>query len=209
MFEVDIWQALISYVDTPGDIPIDDQMMKEILLQQEATEKEMKVSQRVQASALEEVNFVVEGIALESKTILVVEEMLSSDKQRLIGLLNQYNDVFAWSFENMKGLDPVFCQHQINLHKDAKLVQQRRYRLNPNYVIKVKEELDKLLKVGFIHLVKKVTWLSQIVVVSFQWTIVNKMHTIVGRKCFLKSQLHNLLIGTLSSLFMCLSMHQM
>ena len=67
MFEVDIWQALISYVDTPGDIPIDDQMMKEILLQQEATEKEMKVSQRVQASALEEVNLADEGITLEPK----------------------------------------------------------------------------------------------------------------------------------------------
>ena len=61
MFEVDIWQALTSYVDTHGDIPIDDQMMKEILLQQEATEKEMKVSQRVQASALEEVNLANEG----------------------------------------------------------------------------------------------------------------------------------------------------
>ena len=36
-----------------------------------------------------------------------------------------------------------------------KLVQQRRYRLNPNYAIKVKEEIDKLLKVGFIRPVKK------------------------------------------------------
>ena len=33
-----------------------------------------------------------------------------------------------------------------------------------NYVIKVKEEIDKLLKVGFIHLVKKAIWLSPIVV---------------------------------------------
>ena len=58
LFEVNILQALTSYIeDTQGDIPIDDKMMKEIHLQQEATEKEMKVSQRVQALALEEVNF--------------------------------------------------------------------------------------------------------------------------------------------------------
>ena len=50
------------------------------------------------------------------------------------------------------------------MHKDAKPVQQREYRLNPNYAIKVKEEIDKLLKVGFIHLVKKAIWLSPIVV---------------------------------------------
>ena len=37
--------------------------------------------------------------------------------------------------------------------------------MNPNYAAKVKEEIDKLLCVGFIRLVKRVTWLSPIVVV--------------------------------------------
>ena len=37
--------------------------------------------------------------------------------------------------------------------------------MNPNYAINVKEEIDKLLKVGFIRPVKKATWLSLIVVV--------------------------------------------
>ena len=80
----------------------------------------MQVSQRVQASTLEEVNLVDEGSTLESKTIWIAKEMLIVDKQRLISLLKQYKDVF----EGMKGLDPAFCQHQINLHKDAKPVQQ-------------------------------------------------------------------------------------
>ena len=53
------------------------------------------------------------------------------------------------SFEDMKGLDPAFFQHQINLHKDVKPVQQRRYWLNPNYVVQVKEEIEKLLRVDF------------------------------------------------------------
>ena len=42
----------------------------------------------------------------------------------------------------MKGLDLAFCQHQINLPKDAKPVQQRRYHQNPNYAVKVKEEIQ-------------------------------------------------------------------
>ena len=104
---------------------------------------------------MEEVNLVEEGSTLEPKTILIAKEMLIANKQWLIGLLKQYKDVFAWSFEDMKGLDPTFCQHQINLHKDAKPVQQRRYCLNPNYAIKVKEEIDKLLKVGFIPPIKR------------------------------------------------------
>ena len=165
LFEVDILQALTPYVDSQEELPIDEQAMKEIRLQQEATDREMKVSQRVQASALEEINLAEEDKDNELKTVLIAKDMIEADKQRLTALLKQYKDVFAWSFEDMKGLDPAFCQHQINLHKDAKPVQQRRYRLNPNYAIKVKEEIDKLLKVGFIRPVKKSTWLSPIVVV--------------------------------------------
>ena len=37
--------------------------------------------------------------------------------------------------------------------------------MNPNYAAKVKEEIDKLLRVGFIRPVKQATWLSPIVVV--------------------------------------------
>ena len=37
--------------------------------------------------------------------------------------------------------------------------------MNPNYVARVKEEIDKLLRVGFIQPVKQATWFSQIFVV--------------------------------------------
>ena len=39
--------------------------------------------------------------------------------------------------------------------------------MNPNYAAKVKEEIDKLLHVGFICPVKRATWLSPIVVKYF------------------------------------------
>jgi hypothetical protein len=54
------------------------------------------------------------------------------------------------------------------LAKDVIPVQQRRYRINPNYAAKVKEEIDKLLRVGFIRLVKRAIWLSPIVVVPMK-----------------------------------------
>jgi hypothetical protein len=37
--------------------------------------------------------------------------------------------------------------------------------MNPKYAAKVKEEIDKLLKVGFIYPVKETEWLSPIVIV--------------------------------------------
>ena len=54
----------------------------------------------------------------------------------------------------MNRLDPQFYQHQIHLSKGAKPLAARRYRMNPNYAAKVKEEIGKLLGVEFIRLVK-------------------------------------------------------
>ena len=83
----------------------------------------------------------------------------------MVALLTDFKDVFAWSYEDMRGLDPQLYQHQIHPSTDAKSIAQRRYRMNPNYAAKVKEEIDKLLLVGFIWPVKQATWLSPIVVV--------------------------------------------
>jgi hypothetical protein len=45
------------------------------------------------------------------------------------------------------------------------LVHQVRYWLNPNYAIIVKQNIDKLLVVGFIKPIEDTTWLSPIIVV--------------------------------------------
>ena len=114
----------------------------------------MEISWRVVAAELEEVNL---GTIAEPRTISIAKNLPPSTIMELIALLGEYKDVFAWSYDNMKGLDPKFYRHQINLATDAKLVQQRRYRMNPNYATRVKEEIDKLLKIGFIRIV---CWMS-------------------------------------------------
>ena len=43
----------------------------------------------------------------------------------MLALVKEYKDVFAWSHEDMKGLDLKFYQHKINLATDAKPVHQR------------------------------------------------------------------------------------
>ena len=65
----------------------------------------------------------------------------------------------------MKGIDLSFHQHHINLKQDAVPIVQQRYTMNPNYAKQVKEELDRLLSVGFIKPIHEVTWLSPIVIV--------------------------------------------
>lgn len=73
-------------------------------------------------------------------------------KKDLQDLLRELKDFFACHYRDMKGVDPRFCQHKINLKKDDVLVVQRKYKMNPNFSKQVKDVIDKLLKVGFITL---------------------------------------------------------
>ena len=164
LFEIDVAEAVSPYILQPeeNDEEPDKEVIRELRQAQEALEREMAVSQRVKASQLEEVNL---GTTEDARPVHIAKEMTPDNKTAMITLLKEFRDVFAWSYEDMRGLDPQLYQHQIHLNKDAKPIAQRRYRMNPNYAAKVKEEIDKLLRVGFIRPVKKATWLSPIVVV--------------------------------------------
>ena len=121
--------------------------MKELQQARDALERELEISQRVKASTLEDVNL---GSSDEPRLVKISKDLAISNRSTLITLLMEYQDVFTWSYSDMKGLDPQYYQHQIHLHMDARPVQQRHYRMNPNYAAQVKEEIDKLLRVGFI-----------------------------------------------------------
>ena len=110
-------------------------------------EKEMEIYRRVKAAVLEEINV---GTATDPQLLSIAKELSPTQKEKMVALLTEYRDFFAWSHVDMKGLDPKFYQHKINIATDAKPVQQCRYHMNPNYGARVKEEIDKLLKDGFI-----------------------------------------------------------
>ena len=101
----------------------------------------------------------------DEKTIRINKNLPESFKKELLNLFVEYKDVFAWNHTELKGIDPRVCQHKIPLKMDAKPVRMQRYRMNPNYAKKVKEEIDALLKAGFIAEVESSDWLFPIVVV--------------------------------------------
>ena len=80
-------------------------------------------------------------------------------------LFREYRDVFAFSYEDLRGIQEHIATHRIELDTAISPSHQARYRMNPNYAKAVKEDLEKLLKAGFIGPVDQATWLSPIVVV--------------------------------------------
>ena len=73
--------------------------------------------------------------------------------------------MFAWSYKDLKGVDPAVCQHTIPLQDDAKPSRQRPYLYNKNYKMKIEEEINRLREAGFIYEIEHTEWVSPLVVV--------------------------------------------
>ena len=89
---------------------------------------------------------------------------LSTDERdSLLRLLISYLDVFAWSYEDMPGLDPSIVQHHLPLVPHVRSVKQKLRRLHPRWSLQVKEEIQKQLSVGFISVVQYPEWLANFI----------------------------------------------
>ncbi|MCO5592354.1 hypothetical protein L7F22_046356 [Adiantum nelumboides] len=101
----------------------------------------------------------------EPKPIYIATDLNPKEKKELINLLREYKDVFAWSYKDLKGVDPDICQHTIPLKIDAKPSRQRQYAYNGTFAKRIKEEIDKLKEAEFIYEIEHTDWVSPIVVV--------------------------------------------
>ena len=115
--------------------------------------------------AKERVQLVNLGTANEPKHIKINADAPPAIKQAAIALFHEYRDIFAWNHEDLKGIPNSLAEHTIDLVPNATPVQQRRYRMNPNYAARVKAELDKLLHAKFISPVDAAPWLSPMVII--------------------------------------------
>ena len=77
--------------------------------------------------------------------------------------LRSYLDVFAWSYEDMPGLDPSIVQHHLLFMPYARPVKKKLRLLHPRWSLQVKEDIQKELSVGFISMVQYPKWLANVV----------------------------------------------
>ena len=83
----------------------------------------------------------------EVKIRALLEE---SVKKGLIELLREYVDVFAWSYEDMPGLDTNIVQHFLPLKPECVPVKKKLRRTHPDMGVKIKEEVQKQIDVRFL-----------------------------------------------------------
>ncbi|GKC65173.1 hypothetical protein Tco_1097771, partial [Tanacetum coccineum] len=81
-----------------------------------------------------------------SLLLVVISALLEqNEKERLVSMLKNHKEAFAWKTSDILGISPSFCKYKINFEDDVKPVIQRQRRLNPNMKEVVKKEIIKLL----------------------------------------------------------------
>ena len=84
-------------------------------------------------------------------------------RKELIDPLQKYNDVFAWSYQDMPGLDTDIVVHRLPLREGCMPVKQKLRRVKPEMLLKIKEEMKKQLDARFFEVDKYPQWVANIV----------------------------------------------
>uniref|UniRef100_A0A2N9GGK2 Reverse transcriptase domain-containing protein n=1 Tax=Fagus sylvatica TaxID=28930 RepID=A0A2N9GGK2_FAGSY len=93
---------------------------------------------------LEIVNLANEGE--EPREVKIGTRCAAEQKEALIALLREFHEIFAWSYQDMPGLDTDIVVHKIPLKPECKPVKQALRRMKPEVILKIKEEVEKQLK---------------------------------------------------------------
>ena len=80
-------------------------------------------------------------------------------------ILRKRQKVFTWSYDDMPGVDREIIEHQIPTYSHIMPIKQKQRRLRPKWVLLIKEEVEKQLKVKFLEMVDDTQWLANIVLV--------------------------------------------
>ena len=87
----------------------------------------------------------------DPKPVYIAMDLLPEEEELLVKTLSEYRDVFAWSYKDLKGVDPNICKHTIPMHEDAKPRKLCPYTYSDTFSRKIKEEIYKLLDAKFFY----------------------------------------------------------
>ena len=103
------------------------------------------------------------GTDPEPRPLFVSQLLCPELAAEIIGLLHEYKDCFAWDYHEMPGLPRILVEHELKIREGFRRFQQSPRRFSTEVQLKVKEEIERLLKAGFIRTAWYVEWLANIV----------------------------------------------
>ncbi|XP_030936749.1 uncharacterized protein LOC115962017 [Quercus lobata] len=131
------------------------------------------VSKTIDKSLIREEDKVQRPVYYTSKALKI--------KKDLVQFLKKNIDVFAWSHEDMPGIDLSVITHLLNVCPSSKPVRQKKSVFAPKRDGAIKDEVQKLMVAKFIREVYYPDWLANVVMVkkaNGKWRMYQPRHAI-------------------------------
>jgi len=96
---------------------------------------------------IEEVNI---GTEDKPKLIKISKALPLEEKVKYINLFKEFQDVFSWSYEDLKSYNTSIIQHKIPLEEDHKPFKQKLRRINPILMPSIEKQVKRMFDVQII-----------------------------------------------------------
>ncbi|KAK3041203.1 hypothetical protein RJ639_028463 [Escallonia herrerae] len=80
------------------------------------------------------------------------------EEERYFELPKEFNDVFAWTYKEIHGLDPKVAVHHLAVKSGVCPVKQAQRTFYPKVVLEIEVEINKLIEAHFIREVNAIGW---------------------------------------------------
>ncbi|XP_050233413.1 uncharacterized protein LOC126681900 [Mercurialis annua] len=87
-------------------------------------------------------------------------------REAIIARIKQYVEEFTNKPEDIGGVDPKIISHKLNVDAKCKPVKQKKRTFSLEKHIAIRDEVEKLLKAGFIRKVDYPEWLANVVLIK-------------------------------------------
>jgi hypothetical protein len=96
-----------------------------------------------------------------------VNKTLETDPRvKMIGLLKEYSNCFAWNYTEMPGLSREIVEHRLTIKFGFRSFKQKARTFRPDLLPRIKDEIHRLLEANVIRPCRYVEWVSNIVPVE-------------------------------------------
>ncbi|XP_075077131.1 uncharacterized protein LOC107803507 [Nicotiana tabacum] len=87
----------------------------------------------------------------------------ANQKEKMIELLRQYVDMFAWSYDDMPGLSTDIISHRLPTNPTRPSVKQKLRKFKPGLSQRIKKEVTKQIEANIVRISNYPSWLENIV----------------------------------------------
>ncbi|XP_074347254.1 uncharacterized protein LOC141686095 [Apium graveolens] len=115
------------------------------------------------AEETEEIEVVIDN---PTKTTKVGKGLPEHLKQKIINLVREFTDIFAWDPKDMPGIPEVVARHSLHINKNIAPVRQKLRIFSDEKRAAIDQEIGRLLEAKFIEPVQFPTWISNVILVK-------------------------------------------